>query len=122
MTPCPFRDQLVPFLGERLDDAAQVSLMAHVETCPECQARLEELTAAGPATGSDAATPDQGAPPGVSSAALRQRLNDSPPCRRTGVWEPSRLCRATRFWESWAEAAWASSSRPGRWRSTASSP
>ncbi|HKB35129.1 MAG TPA: protein kinase, partial [Gemmataceae bacterium] len=44
MTRCPFHDWLEPYLADRLGDADQASLVAHIPDCPDCQRELEALT------------------------------------------------------------------------------
>jgi serine/threonine-protein kinase len=54
MTPCPARADLLDLLADRLSAEQERPVLAHVETCPACQAALEELTAPcapGPRTG-----------------------------------------------------------------------
>jgi eukaryotic-like serine/threonine-protein kinase len=46
MVPCAYFDQLEHFLDERLDERQQVTVEEHVERCPACQQRLEQLTVA----------------------------------------------------------------------------
>ena len=46
MSRCPFHDRLEPYLEDRLGDADQASLVAHVRDCPDCQRELETLTEA----------------------------------------------------------------------------
>src|SRR5262245_3634256 len=43
MASCPSPEQLVRLLDEELDEADEALIVAHVETCPGCQHRLEEL-------------------------------------------------------------------------------
>ena len=55
MVPCAYFDQLERLLDEQLDERQQVTVEDHVEGCPTCQQRLEELTLvaernAGPST------------------------------------------------------------------------
>ena len=45
MISCPSRTDLSNLLAERLPAEQERGLLAHVETCPICQATLEELTA-----------------------------------------------------------------------------
>jgi serine/threonine-protein kinase len=45
MTPCPARAELLDLLADRLPAEQERPVMAHLETCPACQAALEELTA-----------------------------------------------------------------------------
>jgi eukaryotic-like serine/threonine-protein kinase len=44
MVPCAYFDQLERLLDEQLDLRQQVTVEDHVEGCPACQQRLEELT------------------------------------------------------------------------------
>lgn len=45
MTSCPEFPRLERLLANELDAAAEQALNAHIETCADCQAALEELTA-----------------------------------------------------------------------------
>ena len=44
MSRCPFHDRLEPYLADRLGDADQAILVAHIPDCPDCQTELETLT------------------------------------------------------------------------------
>ena len=46
MLPCAYFDQLERLLDEQLDEREQVTVEDHVEGCPACQQRLEEVTVA----------------------------------------------------------------------------
>jgi hypothetical protein len=43
MTSCPSPEQLIRLLEEELDEADEAIIVVHVESCPGCQHRLEEL-------------------------------------------------------------------------------
>jgi WD40 repeat protein len=43
MTPCPSPDQLEAYLNDRLSDAEEYSLAAHVQACAACQGQLARL-------------------------------------------------------------------------------
>lgn len=45
--PCPTPETLERLLGERLGDAERTAVESHIETCPACQNRLEQLVSAG---------------------------------------------------------------------------
>ena len=47
MTLCPSAEGLIRLLDEELDEADEASIVTHVETCPGCQHRLEELICGG---------------------------------------------------------------------------
>ena len=44
MSRCPFHDRLEPYLADRLGDADQAILVAHIQDCQDCQRELEALT------------------------------------------------------------------------------
>ena len=48
MPSCPSPEQLIRLLDEELDEADEALIVVHVETCPGCQHRLEELICGGP--------------------------------------------------------------------------
>src|SRR5437879_2805829 len=47
MTQCPSDQQLLCLLNEQLDGADEAQIVAHVDACPRCQERLDELTRSG---------------------------------------------------------------------------
>ena len=47
MTPCPSDQRLFELLNEQLDGADEAQIVAHVDACPRCEARLAELTRCG---------------------------------------------------------------------------
>jgi hypothetical protein len=44
MSRCPADEELARLLEEQLDTSAQDGIVAHVDGCPDCRRRLEELT------------------------------------------------------------------------------
>ena len=44
MTPCPRDHQLAGLLNEQLEGVDEAQVVAHVDACPRCEARLAELT------------------------------------------------------------------------------
>jgi serine/threonine protein kinase/tetratricopeptide (TPR) repeat protein len=49
-SPCPSVDTLDLFLGDTLDTDERCRILDHVESCPTCQKRMEDLLAAGSLT------------------------------------------------------------------------
>jgi serine/threonine-protein kinase len=83
MTSCPSHADLRDLLAERLAADQEKQLLAHVENCPACQHRLEELTAFGGADPRAPGAPDEPRPPGdptPETGSFWRELKAAPPC------------------------------------------
>ena len=143
MSRCPFHDRLEPYLADRLGDADQAILVAHIPDCQYCQSELETLTDADQAIFA-AHTPDcQGCQrelgtrtdaewtsawasgpvgsrdtvlPGPREEFLKRLKQLAPEAGAARRWlrHSRRTSRDTRSRRSWAAGAWASSTRRGK--------
>src|SRR5262245_10853591 len=80
---CPSSETLERLLGETLGDAERAAVESHVEACPACQERLEQLvTVSAPIHGRLTPTPP-GTPAGLEpDEDFLHRLRQLPPPAR----------------------------------------
>jgi serine/threonine protein kinase len=86
MDACVFSDQLERLLDEQLDDRQQEAVEDHVEECPTCQQRLEELAVAREETRAPV-HPSPGPGRGGSEASFLRSFKEQGPPREPDRWD-----------------------------------